>query len=168
MYLCQVPQHMLMEGFTTDVFLLPAEASSLKLRERRGCSGRKGREGGWRQLHEHSFTSWQFIRRSYGHHIKRYVMCRECATDAVCIATMLRAGGSIPGRGKIFSSIPWRLNRLWCHPASKIMVTGGSFTGGKAAGAWNWPLTSISCVGLEMWSYTSIPLFVLMAWWLIN
>jgi hypothetical protein len=29
------------------------------------------------------------------------------------------------------------------HPASYPMGTGSSFTGGKAAGAWNWPLTSI-------------------------
>jgi hypothetical protein len=29
------------------------------------------------------------------------------------------------------------------HPASYTMGTGGSFPGDKAAGAWNWPLTSI-------------------------
>jgi hypothetical protein len=29
------------------------------------------------------------------------------------------------------------------HPASYPMGTGGSFPGGKAAGAWGWPLTSI-------------------------
>jgi hypothetical protein len=29
------------------------------------------------------------------------------------------------------------------HPASYSMGTGGSFSGGKAAGAWSWPLTSI-------------------------
>jgi preprotein translocase subunit SecG len=28
------------------------------------------------------------------------------------------------------------------HSASYPMCTGGSFTGGKASGAWNWPLTS--------------------------
>jgi hypothetical protein len=29
------------------------------------------------------------------------------------------------------------------HPASYPMGTRGSFPGGKAAGAWSWPLTSI-------------------------
>jgi len=29
------------------------------------------------------------------------------------------------------------------HPASYPMGTGGSFLGGKAAGSWSWPLTSI-------------------------
>jgi hypothetical protein len=28
------------------------------------------------------------------------------------------------------------------HPASYPMGTGGSFPGGKAVGAWSWPLTS--------------------------
>jgi hypothetical protein len=28
------------------------------------------------------------------------------------------------------------------HPASYPIGTGGSFPGGKAAGAWSWPLTS--------------------------
>jgi len=29
------------------------------------------------------------------------------------------------------------------HPASYPMGKSGSFPGGKSAGAWNWPLTSI-------------------------
>jgi hypothetical protein len=33
------------------------------------------------------------------------------------------------------------------HPASYPMGTRGSFPGGKAAGAWSWPLTSILCRG---------------------
>jgi hypothetical protein len=35
------------------------------------------------------------------------------------------------------------------HPASYPMGTGGYFPGGKAAGAWSWPLTSIKCRGQE-------------------
>jgi hypothetical protein len=31
----------------------------------------------------------------------------------------------------------------WAHPASYPMGTRSSFPGGKAAGAWSWPLTSI-------------------------
>jgi hypothetical protein len=35
------------------------------------------------------------------------------------------------------------------HLASYPMGTRGSFPGGKAAGAWSWPLTSIKCRGPE-------------------
>jgi hypothetical protein len=35
------------------------------------------------------------------------------------------------------------------HPASYPMGTGGSFPGGKEAGAWSWPLTSVQCRGQE-------------------
>jgi hypothetical protein len=34
-------------------------------------------------------------------------------------------------------------NGSGAHPASFPMGTRGSFLGGKAAGAWSWPLTSI-------------------------
>jgi hypothetical protein len=34
-------------------------------------------------------------------------------------------------------------NGSGAHPASYPMGTGGSLPGGKAAGAWSWPLTSI-------------------------
>jgi hypothetical protein len=43
------------------------------------------------------------------------------------------------------------------HLASYTMGTGGSFPGGKAAGAWSWPLTSILCRDREWWSYISTP-----------
>jgi hypothetical protein len=36
------------------------------------------------------------------------------------------------------------------HPASYLMRTGGSLPGGKAAGTWSWPLTSIQCRGQIM------------------
>jgi hypothetical protein len=35
------------------------------------------------------------------------------------------------------------------HPDSYPMGNRGSFPGGKAAGAWSWPLTSIYCRGQE-------------------
>jgi hypothetical protein len=35
------------------------------------------------------------------------------------------------------------------RPASHLMDIRGSFPGGKAAGAWSWPLTSIYCRGQE-------------------
>jgi hypothetical protein len=34
-------------------------------------------------------------------------------------------------------------NGSGAHPVSYLMGTRGSFPGGKAAGAWSWPLTSI-------------------------
>jgi hypothetical protein len=36
------------------------------------------------------------------------------------------------------------------HPASYPMGNRGSFPGGKAAGAWSWPLTFIQCRGQRM------------------
>jgi len=33
------------------------------------------------------------------------------------------------------------------HPASYSQDTGGFYLGGKAAGTWRWPLTSINCRG---------------------
>jgi len=35
------------------------------------------------------------------------------------------------------------------HPSSYPMGTSDPFPGGKAAGAWSWPLTSIQCRGQE-------------------
>jgi hypothetical protein len=35
------------------------------------------------------------------------------------------------------------------HPAFYPMGAMGAFPGGKAAGAWGWPLTSIWCRGQE-------------------
>jgi hypothetical protein len=41
-------------------------------------------------------------------------------------------------------------NGSGAHPASYPMGTRRSFPGGKAAGAWSWPLTSIYCRGQRM------------------
>jgi hypothetical protein len=53
------------------------------------------------------------------------------------------------------------------HPASYPMGTRGSFSAGKAAGAWSWPLTS-SSAEVNAWSYTSTPQYALMAWCLVK
>jgi hypothetical protein len=53
-----------------------------------------------------------------------------------------------PGAGN-FSFHRQVQNGSWAHPASYPMGTRCSFPGGKAAGAWSWPLTSISCRGQE-------------------
>jgi uncharacterized membrane protein (GlpM family) len=48
-------------------------------------------------------------------------------------------------------------NGSGAHPASYPMCNRGSFPGGKADGAWSWPLTSILCRGHRMSG--TIPLF---------
>jgi len=69
--------------------------------------------------------------------------------DSIIWATGWMIGGSSAGRGwEFFSSLP-HPDRLWYHPDSYPMGTRGSFPGSKAAGARNWPLTSISCRGQE-------------------
>jgi hypothetical protein len=47
------------------------------------------------------------------------------------------------------------------------MDTVGSLAGGKAAGPWSWPLTSIYCRH-QCCSYISTPLYVFVAWCLFN
>jgi hypothetical protein len=49
------------------------------------------------------------------------------------------------------------------HPASYPMGTEGSFSGNKAAGAWNWPLTYNSAEVKKIWVYTSTPPYAFMA-----
>jgi hypothetical protein len=51
-------------------------------------------------------------------------------------------GVRIPVESRIFSS-PQYSDLFWARPASYTMGTEGSFPGGKAAGTWSWPLTSI-------------------------
>jgi hypothetical protein len=58
-------------------------------------------------------------------------------------------------RSKRCFSPPHRPDRLVAHPASYPTGTGGSFPGGKAAGAWSSPLTSISRRGSEWRRCTS-------------
>jgi hypothetical protein len=54
------------------------------------------------------------------------------------------------------------------HPASSRMGSRGSFRGGKAAGEWSWPLTSIYCQGQECVELYSTPQYVFMAWCLVK
>jgi hypothetical protein len=57
---------------------------------------------------------------------------------------------SIPGGGVAGNFSLHRVqNGSGAHPASYPMGTRGSFPGGKAAGAWSLPLTSIWCRGEE-------------------
>jgi hypothetical protein len=82
---------------------------------------------------------------------------------SVATACSLEGRGSVPGRGKGFLYTPQRPDRLWGHPVSYPMGTGGSFPEGKAAGVWSWPLTSIYYWGQERWSYTFTPQYVFMS-----
>jgi hypothetical protein len=51
------------------------------------------------------------------------------------------------------------------HSASNKMGTRGSFPGGKAAGAWSWPLTSIWYRGQRMsGAIHPLPQYAFMAW----
>jgi hypothetical protein len=54
----------------------------------------------------------------------------------------LRAGWCRGRGGRIFSSPP-RSDLLWGPPSLLTNGYQGSFPGGKAAGTWTWPLTSI-------------------------
>jgi hypothetical protein len=56
-------------------------------------------------------------------------------------------------------------NGSGAHPASYPMVIRCSFPGGKAAGAWSWPLTSISCRGQRMsGAIPPLPQYTVTAW----
>jgi hypothetical protein len=55
------------------------------------------------------------------------------------------------------------------HPASYPVGTGGSFPGGKATGAWSWPLTSILCQGQRMHGAIPPPSqYVFLVWCLVK
>jgi hypothetical protein len=60
-------------------------------------------------------------------------------------------------------------NGSGAHPASYPMDNWGSFLGGKAAGAWSWPLTSIQCRGQRIrGAIPPVPKYVFMAWCLVE
>jgi hypothetical protein len=68
-----------------------------------------------------------------------------------------RNRGSIPGRRMRFSLLHSVQTGTGTQPASYPMGTGGSFPGGKVAGAWSWPLTFIYCRGQEWWAKPPLP-----------
>jgi hypothetical protein len=77
----------------------------------------------------------------------------ESWDSVVCIATGYRlddrgVGFRVLVGPKIFSS-PRHPDRLWGSPSLLSSGYRGSFPGCKAAGAWNWPLTSKECRGQE-------------------
>jgi hypothetical protein len=54
----------------------------------------------------------------------------------------------VPVGWRIFSS-PRRQDRLWSSPNLLSNLYRALFRGGKATGAWSWPLTSSQCRGQE-------------------
>jgi len=54
------------------------------------------------------------------------------------------------------------------HTASYPMDTRDSYPGGRTAGAWGWPLTSIVPRSRMCGTIPSFPQFVLMAWRLVK
>jgi hypothetical protein len=66
----------------------------------------------------------------------------ESRDSSVSIATRLRAGRSGAGNFSLHHRVR---NDSGAHPASYLMGIRVSFPGGKAAGAWSWPLISIWC-----------------------
>jgi hypothetical protein len=70
---------------------------------------------------------------------------------------------SIPSRGKRFFSFLQHEDWIWGTPSFLSNGYWGSISGGKVAGAWSWPLTSIKWRGQEWWSYTSAHPYTFMA-----
>jgi hypothetical protein len=58
-------------------------------------------------------------------------------------------------------------NGSGAHQASHPVGIRGSFPGGKAAGAWSWPLHLVSR-SKNAWSYTFTPQYAFMAWYLVK
>jgi hypothetical protein len=68
------------------------------------------------------------------------------------------------GAGK-FSPYHSIQNGSVAHPASYPMGIRGSFAGGKATGAWSWPLTSTKCRGQRMSGVIPpLPQYAFMMW----
>lgn len=73
----------------------------------------------------------------------------------VGIVTMVQAGWFRVWRGKIFFSLLENVHtRSGCSPCLLFNGYCGSFLGGKVAGLWCWPVTSI-----YSWQYLYSPLF---------
>jgi hypothetical protein len=100
----------------------------------------------------HTYTQWIwnalliYVINNWLKYLKRLNNFTEyghfCEADSRS-ATSWLCRGSSPGRGGNVSLHHRVHTGTVCHPASYPMGTRGSFPGGKATGAWSWPLTSI-------------------------
>jgi hypothetical protein len=112
---------------------------------------------------------WQLKKKNNGclsHKIfvwnKLYVyLCSLCQReDAQWYSAGLRPwwpGVRVPAREGNFFSSPLSPYRLWGLPSLLANGYQGLFLWIKAAGAWSWPLTSISVEVKNEWSYNSTP-----------
>jgi len=68
-----------------------------------------------------------------------------CVCSKICLLRIKRCywGVRVPAGAGNFSLHHRVQNGSGANPASYPMGTRGSFLGGKAAGTWSWPLTSI-------------------------
>jgi len=79
------------------------------------------------------------------------------------------SGVRVPARAGKFSLRRCVQTGSGAHQASYPRRTKGTFPEGKLAGAWSWPLTSISCWGQRMSGVIpSLPQYALMAWCLVK
>jgi hypothetical protein len=79
---------------------------------------------------------------------------------AQCYSAELRAGWKgvrVPARAENFSLHHRVQTGSEAHPACYPMGTRGSFPGGKAAGAWSWPLTPSSAEVKECVDFPNTP-----------
>jgi hypothetical protein len=124
------------------------------------CSYRTGIVGKWSDLASTAF--WQDFpncslkKSSYQRKLK------FLSQSPIRIATLVNRWSKNPRA--IMGRYTKFMTESGAHPAFYPMGTGGSFSGGKAAKALSWPLTSILYRGQERWSYTTTPPYVLMAY----
>jgi hypothetical protein len=108
----------------------------------------------WSELNERLFLGvvlnlWDFENAKYSQVWNKKKHCCVTSRDSsvgIVLGYKLDNQGSrvrfLSGAGN-FSLHHCVQNDSEAHPASYPMGTRGSFPGGKAAGAWSWPLTSI-------------------------
>jgi hypothetical protein len=85
-------------------------------------------------IYKEAYSLWMFL----------YLKRSRCSSVGIATGYGLDGRGvgvRVPVGSRTFSS-PRCPDRLWAHPTSYPMGTGGSFPGDKTAGTWSWPLTS--------------------------
>jgi hypothetical protein len=93
------------------------------------------------------FTLYEFISWRRGCDLSITSWAGWIAQSVQWLSNGLDGRGSTPGMGRD-SSLHHRVQTgSGAYPASYTIVTVVSLCGGKAAGAWNWPLTSMWCRG---------------------
>jgi hypothetical protein len=92
-------------------------------------------------------------------HILSKCFCKDVNWDVAGITL----GTDWTTKGSSFSIFHVVQIESGANPASYPLGTDGSLLGGKAAGAWSWPLTPRSAQVKKTWIYTSTPPHVFIA-----